>query len=71
MAQLIVSWFICGGRLRVHAVKDVGRRKVRIIELEDIDSGESLHGSPKRMQRLVESLTSVGGAFGHSGAWVQ
>jgi hypothetical protein len=68
MAQLIVSWFICGGRFKVHAVKDVRRRRTRIIELEDIDSGERFHGSPKHLQRLVDSLTSFSGALGHSTA---
>jgi len=57
MAQLIESWFICGGRFRVHAVKDVGRRKARIIEVECIDSGVVFDGSPKQLQKLVDSLT--------------
>jgi hypothetical protein len=41
MAQLVESWFICGGKFRVHAVKEVGRRKALIIELEHVDSGKS------------------------------
>jgi hypothetical protein len=46
MAQLSVSWFICRGRLRVHAINAVGRRSGRIIEIEDTDTGERIHGSP-------------------------
>jgi hypothetical protein len=52
MAQLVVSWFICDGRFRVHAINAVGRRRARIIEIEDIDSGERFHGSPRKLQRL-------------------
>jgi hypothetical protein len=40
MAQLMVSWFICHGAIRVYAVNAVGRRSGRIIEIEDIDTGE-------------------------------
>ena len=47
MAQLSVSWFICDGRFRVHAINAVGRRTGRIIEIEDIDTGERVHGSPE------------------------
>ena len=32
MAQLMVSWFIYDGAIRVHAINGVGRRKGRIIE---------------------------------------
>jgi len=60
MAQTIVSWFICDGRFRVHAIKPVGRRSARIIEIEDIDSGERFHGSARRLQRLFQSLGSSG-----------
>ena len=56
MAQIIVSWFICDGRYRVHAIKAVGRRSARIIEIEDVDSGERFHGSAQRLQRLFLSL---------------
>jgi hypothetical protein len=56
MAQVVVSWFICGGRLRVHAVNAVGRRSGRIIEIEDIDTGERVHGTARRLERLVHSL---------------
>jgi hypothetical protein len=56
MAQIIVSWLICDGRYRVHAIKAVGRRSARIIEIEDVDSGERFHGSAQRLQRLFQSL---------------
>lgn len=58
MAQTIVSWFICDGRYRVHAIKAVGRRSARIIEIEDVDSGERFHGSARRLVRLFLSLGS-------------
>ena len=58
MAQTIVSWFICDGRYRVHAINAVGRRSARIIEIEDIDSGERFHGSARRLERLFLSLGS-------------
>ena len=53
MAQLVVSWFICDGRLRVHAINDLGCRSGRIIEIEDIDTGERVHGSARRLERLL------------------
>ncbi len=56
MAQLVVSWFICDGRLRVHAINAVGRRSGRIIEIEDIDTGERVHGTARRLERLLHSL---------------
>ena len=64
MAQLVVSWFICDGRLRVHAINDLGRRSGRIIEIEDIDTGERVHGSARRLERLVQALRSSGGELG-------
>jgi hypothetical protein len=56
MAQLIVSWFICDRAFRVHAINAVGRRKGRIIEVEEIETGERFHGSAKRLERLVYTL---------------
>ncbi len=56
MAQMIVSWFVCDGRFRVHAINAVGRRSGRIIEIEDVDSGERIHGSARRLERLLQSL---------------
>ena len=60
MAQLVLSWFICDGRFRVHAINAVGRRSARIIEIEDVDTGERFHGSARRLQRLFQSLGSSG-----------
>ena len=61
MAQIVVSWLICNGRLRVHAIDAVGRRSGRIIEIEDIDTGERVHGSARRLERLVQTLRGSGG----------
>ena len=61
MAQIVVSWLICNGRLRVHAINAVGRRSGRIIEIEDIDTGERVHGSARRLERLVQTLRGSGG----------
>jgi hypothetical protein len=63
MAQLVVSWIICDGRLRVHAINAFGRRSGRIIEIEDIDTGERVHGSARRLERLVQALRSSGGEW--------
>ena len=69
MAQLLVSWFICNGAIRVHAINAVGRRKGRIIEVEEVDTGERFHGSARKMQRLVDTLRVSSGEFGHDGIW--
>ena len=60
MAQLVVSWFIYDGAIRVHAINGVGRRKSRIIEVEVVDTGERFHGSARRMERLVRALQGSG-----------
>lgn len=70
MAQQMVSWFVSNGRFRVHAINAVGGRKGRIIEIEDVDSGESLHGAARRMKRLVDRLRQSNGEFGHDGVWM-
>jgi len=70
MAQQVVSWFVCNGRFRVHAVNAVGRRRGRIIEAEDIETGERIHDSPRRMLTLVNTLSAMSGAFGHSAEWI-
>jgi len=70
MAQQVVSWFVCSGRFRVHAVNAVGRRKGRIIEVEDIETGERIHDSPRRMLTLADTLSAMSGAFGHSAEWI-
>jgi hypothetical protein len=56
MAQLVVSWFIDDGAIRVHAINAMGRRKGRVIEVEVIATGERFHGSARRMERLVRAL---------------
>jgi hypothetical protein len=60
MAQTITAWLICNGRYRVEAINAVGRRNARIIEIEDIDSGERFHGSAQWLQRLFQTLGSSG-----------
>ena len=60
MAQLSVSWFICDGRFRVHAINAVGRRSARIIEIENVDAGERFHGNPRMLQRLFQALERSG-----------
>ena len=65
MAQLMVSWFIYEGAIRVHAINAVGRRKGRIIEVEVVDTGERFHGSARRLDRLVRTLRRSEGATDH------
>jgi|HubBroStandDraft_4_1064222.scaffolds.fasta_scaffold54634_3 hypothetical protein len=68
MAQLMVSWFIYDGRFRVHAINAVGRRCGRIIEIEDIDTGKRVHGSARRLERLVQGLSKLPQRAGSSRA---
>jgi hypothetical protein len=56
MAQAIEDWFICDGRYRVHAIGALGRRSGRIIEVEEVDTGERFHGSANRLKKLVQTL---------------
>jgi hypothetical protein len=56
MAQKIVSWFICGGAVRVYAIQVVGRRSGRIIEIEDVGSGQRIHGTRRKLERSLRSL---------------
>ena len=60
MAQAVTSWFICDGRFRVHAINAVGRRHARIIEIEEVESGERFHGSARKLERLFLMLGSSG-----------
>ena len=60
MAQRIVSWLICDGRFRVHAINGIGCRKGRIIEIEEVETGERTHGSSRLMQWLVSRLLAMG-----------
>ena len=69
MAQLSVSWFICDGRFRLRAINAVGRRSGRIIEIEDIDTGERVHGSARRLERLVHTLRRSSGELDQVPAW--
>ena len=69
MAQLMVSWFIYDGAIRVHAINAVGRRKGRIIEVEVVDTGETFHGSAQRLDRLVRTLRRCEGEMDSVSAW--
>jgi hypothetical protein len=69
MAQLIVSWFIDGGRFRVHAINAVGSRKGRIIEVEELDTGERFHGSARKLEKLVQTLRISSGESDQVSAW--
>jgi hypothetical protein len=69
MAQLVVSWLVDGGRFRVHAINAVGRRKGRIIEVEEVETGERFHGSARRLERLVQTLRINSGESGQVLAW--
>ena len=53
MAQLIVSWFVDDGRFQ-YTPSVLGRRKGRIIEVEEVDTRERLHGSAQ-VGRLVQA----------------
>jgi hypothetical protein len=70
MAQLVVSWFICNGRVRVHAINAIGQRRGRIIEVEDVDTGERYHGSARNLQRTVDVLQGVGGDVASVSSWM-
>jgi hypothetical protein len=47
----------------------VGLRKGRIIEVEEVDTGERFYGSARKMQRLVDTLRVSSSEFGHDGVW--
>ena len=69
MAQLVVSWLVSDGSFRVHAINAVGRRKGRILEVEEVDSVERVHGSPRRLERLVQRLRQSSGELDQVPAW--
>jgi hypothetical protein len=69
MAQLIVSWMVSDGSFRVHAINAVGRRKGRIIEVEVVETGERFHGSPRRLERLVQRLRQSSGELDQVPVW--
>lgn len=56
MAQSVVTWLIGDGRFRVHAINALGRHKARIIEVEEVATGERFHGSARRLERLERTL---------------
>jgi hypothetical protein len=53
VAQLVVSWFICNGRLRVHAINAIGQRRGRIIEVEDVEPDEREPNVVRETMRAV------------------
>ena len=61
MGQLVVSWFICNGRYRVHSITALAGRKRRIIEIEEVATGERTHGSANLMEWLTDRLTGPRG----------
>ena len=69
VAQKVVSWFICDGAIRVHAINAMGRRKGRIIEIEVVDTGERLHGTARRLERIVYELRRSNNELDQVPAW--
>src|SRR5260370_33467469 len=69
MAQQMVSWFVCDGRFRVHAINAVGRRKGRIVGVEEVETGEGFYGSARRLERLVQTLHRSGGELDRVSPW--
>ena len=61
MAQVIETRFVCDGRYRIQSINAVGRRRGRIIEIEDVDRRERFHGTASKLDRLA--LTLLGQAF--------
>ena len=58
MAQVIETRFVCDGRYRIHSINAVGRRRGRIIEIEDVDRRRQIHGTALTLDRLVLRLLS-------------
>jgi hypothetical protein len=56
LAQVIETRFVCDGRYRIHSINAVGRRRGRIIEIEDVDLRQRFHGKASTLDRLVLSL---------------
>ena len=65
MAQIIISWFICDGRFRVHAINAVGSHPRRLVEIEEIDTGERIHGCARKLERVERMLRSNYVVEGH------
>ena len=57
------------GTFLVQAINAVGRRKGRIIEVEEVDSRERFYDSARKMQQIVETLRVSSGEYGHDGIW--
>jgi hypothetical protein len=58
MAQILVNWFICDGKFRVHATNAIGSQPSRVIEIERVETGERFHGSPRKLERALRMLQS-------------
>lgn len=56
MAQAIESQFVCDGRYRIHSIKTVGRRRGRIIEIEDVDRQLRFHGAASKLEQMASKL---------------
>lgn len=56
MAQVIESRFVLDGRYRIQSIKAVGRHRARIIEIEDVDRRQRIHGTASTLDRLVLRL---------------
>ena len=56
MAQVIETRFVCDGRYRIQSINAVGRRRGRIIEIEDVDRRQRFHGTASTLDRLVLKL---------------
>ena len=69
MAQMIMSWSIYDGAIRVDTINAVGRRKGRIIEVEVVDTHERFHGSAQRLERLVQTLLQSRGELDQAPSW--
>ena len=69
MAQLVVSWFICDGAIRVHAINAVGRRKGRIIEIKVVYTDERFHGSARKLEPFVHALRGARGELDQVSPW--
>ena len=66
MAQVIESRFVLDGRYRIQSIKAVGRHRARIIEIEDVDRRQRIHGTASALDRLV--LRLLGQAYENRGA---
>jgi hypothetical protein len=58
MAQILVYWLICDGKFRVHATNAIGSQPSRLRELERVETGERIHGSTRKLERMLRMLQS-------------